>query len=365
MEDLDVVKRLLALVVYIGAFVAIPFLAKRFAGLLGQLTGSINDKSRGLIDRPRNRLREFGQNRIKARKAVNQAKSRAMVAKGVDPEASKLRQTAQTVNLARKSGSHKAREGLDRYEKGGRFRDQKNMDVRRQRRMERAQQRRSKAPGGSLRQQYYDSPFREATSNWNQNRRQRQAEATNTINQELLNDQAEQFAPHTYALDTNRLRELAVSTKTTRGQSLAAINELARREDTQSIRQIVEMTQDPQSGLGARRVVADAMSSANWRKSLMATDPDLATARIAANESVEVNTDILSQLPPIQTQKWSVGTWAKALEKSADKIKLRQTAQDIVDIPIARVNLRPEVLDYFAKQGIRPTQNNSAENTNP
>ena len=44
-------EKLLALLVYVGAFAAIPFLAKRFTGALGQLTGMVNDRSKGLFDR--------------------------------------------------------------------------------------------------------------------------------------------------------------------------------------------------------------------------------------------------------------------------------------------------------------------------
>ena len=57
----DFFERLLALLVYVGAFAAIPFLAKRFTGALGQLTGMVNDRSKGLFDRTKKKAEGFAE----------------------------------------------------------------------------------------------------------------------------------------------------------------------------------------------------------------------------------------------------------------------------------------------------------------
>lgn len=64
----DYLKRIVALLVYVGAFLAIPFLAKRLSGALGTLMGMVNDRSKGIIDRPRNRLKKFAQERRQGRR---------------------------------------------------------------------------------------------------------------------------------------------------------------------------------------------------------------------------------------------------------------------------------------------------------
>ena len=47
------IEILLAFIVYVGSFAAIPLLAKAFAGALNKLTGLVGDKSKGIFDRPR------------------------------------------------------------------------------------------------------------------------------------------------------------------------------------------------------------------------------------------------------------------------------------------------------------------------
>lgn len=68
LEDVLLTKRILALLAYIFGFAAVPIFAKTFSGALGQLLGMVNDKSKGLIDRPRNKLREFSEGRRKGRR---------------------------------------------------------------------------------------------------------------------------------------------------------------------------------------------------------------------------------------------------------------------------------------------------------
>ena len=68
LEDVLLTKRIIALLAYIFGFAAVPIFAKTFSGALGQLLGMVNDKSKGLIDRPRNKLRELSEGRRAGRK---------------------------------------------------------------------------------------------------------------------------------------------------------------------------------------------------------------------------------------------------------------------------------------------------------
>lgn len=79
MEDAYFIKQILAFLVYVGGFAAIPFMAKRFGGVLGSLTGMVNDRSKGLIDRPRNWLRGLAADRRKGRHEAQQQERRSRI----------------------------------------------------------------------------------------------------------------------------------------------------------------------------------------------------------------------------------------------------------------------------------------------
>ncbi|MCY3804592.1 MAG: hypothetical protein OXF85_01875 [Candidatus Saccharibacteria bacterium] len=319
--EIDPIKRLLALIVYIGAFLAIPFMAKRFGGLLGQLTGTINDRSKGLIDRPRNRLREFGKNRMKNKG----------IARGIRRQHQLMAGTASPLQKL----VHKAGGELKRLEQGGRFRDQKNIHDWRTRR----RQRRQEASPGSRREKRH-------------NRADGRSQARNMVDQIHLQEEAQQLAASTYNVDASQLENIATSTKATRAQSLAAVNELMRRGETSIIRNMVQSTAHPEN-TAARQTLADAMTSEKWRESLLESDPDLATASRQQDGSVRLGTDILFQLPEIHSQKWSRGAWENALNSDPHpSTRMRDRAQSIVDLPVARVNLKPEVTELFASRGI-------------
>ena len=73
------VKFVISLLAYIGGYAAIPFMAKRFSGALGQLTGTLNDKSKGIFDKGKNKIEGYK----KVRKEVKDgAKTRKMLTWG-------------------------------------------------------------------------------------------------------------------------------------------------------------------------------------------------------------------------------------------------------------------------------------------
>ena len=83
---MESVERIIAFLVYVGAYAAIPFVAKRFGGILSQLTGNLNDRSRGVIDRPRNALRGFAQDRREGRRSAREImRTQSMVAGKAGP----------------------------------------------------------------------------------------------------------------------------------------------------------------------------------------------------------------------------------------------------------------------------------------
>ena len=64
---------------YLGGYGSGPFLAKRSLGALSQLTGMVNDRSKGLLDRGRNNLNERGNKRKEFKKGIK-SERRAEVA---------------------------------------------------------------------------------------------------------------------------------------------------------------------------------------------------------------------------------------------------------------------------------------------
>ena len=95
MDEAHIVKQLLSFLAYVGGFAAIPFVAKRFSGILGTLTGMVNDRSKGIIDRPRNWLSNYSKERRAGKKAARRRELRQDAA-SVDP--------AQTINPLTKKG---------------------------------------------------------------------------------------------------------------------------------------------------------------------------------------------------------------------------------------------------------------------
>ena len=66
------IETLLAFIIYIGSFAAIPLLAKAFAGALNRLTGLVGDKTKGIFDRPRKAMEKQAED-LKARQALRKA----------------------------------------------------------------------------------------------------------------------------------------------------------------------------------------------------------------------------------------------------------------------------------------------------
>lgn len=56
-------EQILAFLAYVGGFAAIPLLARRFGGALGQISGAINDRAKGPFDRARNWLQSKGEDK--------------------------------------------------------------------------------------------------------------------------------------------------------------------------------------------------------------------------------------------------------------------------------------------------------------
>ena len=80
--QVSIIERILAFMVYIGAFAAIPLLAKAFAGALNQFSGMINDRSKGLLDRGRNKMKEHAEKGYKHAKERRGEKSSEKTQRG-------------------------------------------------------------------------------------------------------------------------------------------------------------------------------------------------------------------------------------------------------------------------------------------
>ncbi len=68
--DISIAQFLVAFIAYIGGYAMGPFLAKRSLGALQQLTGTVNDRSKGILDRGRNAIGERGKKRKEFKKGV-------------------------------------------------------------------------------------------------------------------------------------------------------------------------------------------------------------------------------------------------------------------------------------------------------
>ena len=76
LDEGNAIALIVAFLVYVGGFIAIPMAAKSFTGLLGQVTGAINDRSKGFIDRPRKSLKDLVANRGAKRKAAREEREK-------------------------------------------------------------------------------------------------------------------------------------------------------------------------------------------------------------------------------------------------------------------------------------------------
>lgn len=121
MEELF--TRLAAFLAYVAGFAAIPFMAKRFTGLLGQLTGQVNDRSKGLIDRSSNAVKNFTKKRREGRKAAKRAKlmEDANQTEGLQSVNPLKRSTYRDAWKNRQRIRAQTMQGWDRFKAGGNF----------------------------------------------------------------------------------------------------------------------------------------------------------------------------------------------------------------------------------------------------
>ena len=91
--ELAMINFLLASGAYLAGYAAIPFIAKRFSGMLGQFTGMVNDKSKGLMDKGRNSIekRRTARKEFKGAMALEKRLDRAGQEKGIRPKLARTR----------------------------------------------------------------------------------------------------------------------------------------------------------------------------------------------------------------------------------------------------------------------------------
>ena len=111
----DFLKRIVAFMVYVGAYAAIPFLAKRLSGTLGNLTGMVNDRSKGVFDRTRNKVSEALRNHKAGRKALKEKDAMNQASKQELPQ----RLTPRNIWSSRKRLKQEARMAYKEWKAGG------------------------------------------------------------------------------------------------------------------------------------------------------------------------------------------------------------------------------------------------------
>ena len=113
--------RLAAFLMYVAGFAAIPFLAKSFTGILGSLTGRVNDRTKGIIDRPRNALRDWAKKQRDGRKAAKRSQlfEDAAKTRGVESLNPLKRSNYKKAWQARRRLRAQAIQSLDRFKAGG------------------------------------------------------------------------------------------------------------------------------------------------------------------------------------------------------------------------------------------------------
>ena len=126
-SDSSIIATIVAFLVYILGFAAVPFLAKSLGGILGKLVGAVNDRTKGVFDRARNYYREkskAGRENRKSGKALGKAErikdgNRGRISRAMDAISEKFNMASQTGMISEKKGGrrNKLRKRFRRDEK--------------------------------------------------------------------------------------------------------------------------------------------------------------------------------------------------------------------------------------------------------
>ena len=330
MDEPHIVKQILALAVYIGGYAAIPFIAKRFSGVLGTLTGMVNDRGKGIIDRPRNALKEFAKKRRLGRRAAKKSALQANTANEKLPD--KL--TPRTAWKSRRKLRAQWQNVFGRAREGGRLprhRDFVHQEPKRPTVDDDDQEAPSGRLGGFIatRRQRADQRDRLITS---------QLGAANIKAYKEHLDQAEQAIATTafedlpaIVVDTNQ--EILVRT--------AAFGKLVNSGMVQPVRDIMAQAYEAQETVGDQDKLVQIVKGSKWGgdlfKNFKVSAPDIAKSSLdeVHNKILKVpQFKFLIEAEAAEASKWDISTWKRLVEpklESFDTGKVDATGQPIYD----------------------------------
>ena len=284
----EAMERFLAFVAYVGGFAAIPFLVKRFTGILGQLTGAINDKSKGVFDKMRNRASEYHQNRRKAIKAERESKR------------------FNNPNTRRS----KMLNALERYEHGGSLYDTPGAHNRRKRRKQAKRRVLSTLTGRTL----GGSPGSggEKPSLIPEKSRQER------INARFARERTTKIEEEVKALETQFSREelevvrsVAGAEGTSNLEIQGAIRSLllTGAPALSHVRELIDMASDNPTLISAFSEVKKSGAFYKDKVSDMAPDLGRINFNTETNKVEKPTPDFATTIPVDSSKKWSISTW--------------------------------------------------------
>ena len=338
LDEGNAIALIVAFLVYVGGFIAIPMAAKSFTGLLGQVTGAINDRSKGFIDRPRKNLKDLVTNRGAKRKEAREERRRMKLEKG------KGGGWRENLNRWKQGGTFLKRKG-EKEKSGKRLRDRwgrfaangtwRTPGQNKKSLKERAAERLKKSPKETVGDIKAARAGRRAT-------RPSVNEIANAQFQEQTYKQFEAITDretrNLRAFDAHELRDIALKPITV-SKGVGALKLLVKLGQMEIVEEVVTEalnTNNP-SQANYNKVLQEALWRAQqtdifFEDNVKDMAPHLANIRFKRENGQRlidrVDHTILSKTKTIDAQKWSTNTWEAALNQNRTLVE--QLAGDIL-----------------------------------
>ena len=320
------INQVVAFIVYIGSFAAIPFIAKRFSGALGQITNMVNDRSKGIFDRARNGLRSAEGNRKKRIKGDRRERAmdrRQRLAEGDSVFGGKLGE--KMIGLSDKAG-----EAVERVKGGGPLIGVSSVPL----------------PGG-----------RRLTM---QNRRrtlEHSKHIRESADEKLRQENKEKYMAHLefgnrqlqWPEFSEKLAQMASDSTNNSGvERQAAMALLAKRNEDDLLRQVattINANPADKIGIGAWRRSGDDLWNAFGKTKIA---PDLGTSGIDKDGKIEINYGKLAEFGDTEKGNYRIGAW-RGLQMH-DSVAFERSAFNTMSTDRLRNNTGPEIQAWLTSQ---------------
>ena len=360
LTDTQMLQIILAAVFYVGGFVLAPILAKRFAGALGNLTGMVNDRSRGFVDRRREKLRGF------SRDAVDNRSKRRKVNRAIRME------TGEGNMFDRMSTA--TGEAAARKRAGGTWRKNPGATRRRVRDSRASQWTTEKIDSAAQRVVSSRTPIASRaaetmTAGGRGERRDKRDQADRAINTAWQNQKQEELQPIYRSLHNDQLLDVLDGQEFDSHQKQAAITEFSRRKNADVLRGYINNAQRLHASgtpdVAFTQALARARQHDNWISNIEEVAPDIAHLQVDVAGNIHKDVSHLETGGVGKANKWSLGTWNDALDASGRAAfeNARKNAPIVLGVPA--LNPSSDVMQMLRDRGFTPSKDDNSSNANP